>query len=95
MPVCLLNSTIAHQAAAAAVVLLGIAVHQLLLAERDQLACHDRVDALNRACGAERPAGATLQELREGGHRQQQLKTVESTAAISAGACSKSWDGIL
>lgn len=55
-----------HEAAAAAGVLLGVAVHQLLLAQAHQLAGADGVDALHRAHGREGPAGAALQRGTQG-----------------------------
>ena len=51
---------IVHEAAAAARVLISVAVHELLLAQRLELASHDRVDALHTAGGGERPARAAL-----------------------------------
>mmetsp|Transcript_41349 Transcript_41349/g.107072 ORF Transcript_41349/g.107072 Transcript_41349/m.107072 type:complete len:218 (-) Transcript_41349:110-763(-) len=50
---------VVHEAALAAVVA-GVAVHQLLLAQRHHLAGEDLVDALDGAGGGERPARAAL-----------------------------------
>ena len=52
-----------HETALAAMVTRDVTVHQLLLAERDQLVRVDLVDALNRSCRGKGPAGAALQQV--------------------------------
>ena len=41
------TKSVVHQAAAAALVLGGVAIHQLLLAQRQQLACFQVVGSLH------------------------------------------------
>merc|ERR1719498_1945179 len=60
---------VVHEAAVAALVAVAAgAVHELLLGEAGELAGGDEGDALSRAGGGERPAGAALALVLDGGH---------------------------
>ena len=55
-----LTKAVVHEAASAAHVLGGVAVHKLLLAQGDQLACGHKVGALDAACNKQQQQTKSL-----------------------------------